>query len=200
MNKFHWLVTEIVRNHIFCTQLQTHLLKLNLSIRFLSVGNRTLSDAGSSHYRNESRSYHPAQIVDNVSAANPASLVVHRDNVLGDSLVVQDAEFPKALSYKTQQNIAGAVASFWRWSRQIELPTDRQLFEIPPQELDGYLAQFFQAAKKPNGEDYNARSLISIRTHLSRYLRDNNYSECIAQSPLFRRSQWALKLRSKSLG
>lgn len=99
-------------------------------------------------------------------------------------------------SRSTVMHIAQAVLLVERWYHQRQSDT-RKVETLPPEILDGYLADFFTHFRKPNGTPYDPRSLSSFRSYLARYLKDYNYPESIACSPCFGRSQQAFAMSKK---
>lgn len=93
----------------------------------------------------------------------------------------------------TVKFIVAAVGTFerWLWTRPGE--TRRPIYEIPPEELDPLLVEFFTTVKKPSGENYHHESFISLRSRLDSYLRDNEYPFSITHSEMFACSQQAFK-------
>ncbi|XP_064597634.1 uncharacterized protein LOC135464079 isoform X1 [Liolophura sinensis] len=107
-------------------------------------------------------------------------------------------------SRNTLSNVCASVTSFERWLRENspdpnQVMETRKMFEIPPPELDVLLVEFFNTVKKPNGEDYNPRSLRSLRTNLARYLKENTYPYSIVTAEVFANSQLAFKNRMRML-
>lgn len=99
----------------------------------------------------------------------------------------------------TVNYMIAAVGTFERWLWSISQEERREIFEIPPEELDSFLVDFFSAVKKPCGGQYNPESFISLRSRLDSYLKDNDYPCSITKSELFAKSQLAFKLRKQEL-
>lgn len=110
---------------------------------------------------------------------------------------IRDVEsIPKA----TVTNMVVSAGVFERWLSQRERNQDaRNCFEIPPEQLDCYLSDFYLSVKTPHGHDYKPRSLECIRWSLDRYLKSTGYSSSIVSSKVFANSQRAFKLRIKEL-
>ncbi|XP_064605694.1 uncharacterized protein LOC135470590 isoform X4 [Liolophura sinensis] len=83
------------------------------------------------------------------------------------------------------------ILVFERWLRNSS-SEGRPLEMIPPDLLDRYLAQFFLTIRTSHGEEFSYRSLLSMRTSLSRFLLDGGYPCNITTSTQFRNSQLAL--------
>lgn len=100
---------------------------------------------------------------------------------------------------KTVRNVVGAVGNFerWLWSRFSE--ETREIFAIPPVELDRYLALFFSEVEKPTGGSFHPESFRSLRSRLESYLKDNSYPESIMHSPSFSESRQAFLQRKLKL-
>ncbi|XP_064597055.1 uncharacterized protein LOC135463632 isoform X8 [Liolophura sinensis] len=99
----------------------------------------------------------------------------------------------------TVNYMIAAVGTFERWLWSVSQEEHREIFEIPPEELDSFLVDFFSAVKKPCGGQYNPESFISLRSRLDSYLKDNDYPCSITKSELFAKSQLAFKLRKQEL-
>ncbi|XP_064597608.1 uncharacterized protein LOC135464060 isoform X1 [Liolophura sinensis] len=100
---------------------------------------------------------------------------------------------------KTVRNVVGAVGNFerWLWSRFSD--ETREIFAIPPAELDRYLALFFSEAEKLTGGSFHPETFRSLRSRLESYLKDNNYPESIMHSPHFSESRRAYHQRKLKL-
>lgn len=91
-------------------------------------------------------------------------------------------------------NITSTVALFERWLWDSHENESRGIHDIPPDELDVYLADFFGTIKQPNGNNYSPGSLKSLRGYLDFYLRCTNYPYSITSiSGIFWKSQEAYK-------
>ncbi|XP_051495823.1 uncharacterized protein KIAA1958 homolog isoform X2 [Apus apus] len=79
-------------------------------------------------------------------------------------------------------------------------PTEtREICQLPPEDLDHYLASFYSSAKKQNGRDFSATSLHFFQTSVEQYLKDHNYKCSVIKGLEFRASQEALKLKQHQL-
>lgn len=91
-------------------------------------------------------------------------------------------------------NITSTVALFERWLWDSHDDEKRGIHDIPPEELDLYLVEFFSTIKLPNGKNYSAGSLRSLRGYLDFYLRCADYPTSITNgSGAFSRSYDAYK-------
>ncbi|XP_048114983.1 uncharacterized protein KIAA1958 isoform X1 [Alosa alosa] len=75
----------------------------------------------------------------------------------------------------------------------------REIYGIPPQELDAYLASFFVDARQKDGSEYEPNSLANYQCGLERYLKEQRYHYSITRDKEFRRSQEALKQKQLEL-
>lgn len=75
----------------------------------------------------------------------------------------------------------------------------REIYTLPPEDLDNYLAWFYTSAKKQNGMDFSANSLYFFQSSIDRYLKDHNYEYSVVKGAEFRTSQEALKLKHQHL-
>ncbi|XP_009980053.1 PREDICTED: uncharacterized protein LOC104375419, partial [Tauraco erythrolophus] len=75
----------------------------------------------------------------------------------------------------------------------------REIYELPPEDLDNYLASFYSSTKRQNGADFSASSLHFLQSNIERYLKDHNYEYSVVKGLEFRASQEALKLKHRQL-
>uniref|UniRef100_A0A8C1KYM6 Si:ch211-126i22.5 n=1 Tax=Cyprinus carpio TaxID=7962 RepID=A0A8C1KYM6_CYPCA len=79
-------------------------------------------------------------------------------------------------------------------------PTEtREIYYIPCQELDIYLASFFVDARQRDGSEYEPNSLANYQCGLERYLKEHHYAYSITRDWEFQRSQDALKQKQLEL-
>uniref|UniRef100_A0A673MQJ6 Si:ch211-126i22.5 n=1 Tax=Sinocyclocheilus rhinocerous TaxID=307959 RepID=A0A673MQJ6_9TELE len=79
-------------------------------------------------------------------------------------------------------------------------PTEtREIYFIPCQELDIYLASFFVDARQRDGSEYEPNSLANYQCGLERYLKEHHYAYSITRDQEFQRSQDALKQKQLEL-
>lgn len=102
-------------------------------------------------------------------------------------------------SVSTSRHVRAAVKNFERWLSRGPTKDRRNIEDIPPEELDGILVEYFGKIKKPYGGDYSPFSLGALRSYLELHLKDHSYPESITRSHAFHRSQVAFKLRRLSL-
>ena len=76
---------------------------------------------------------------------------------------------------------------------------DRELEEIPPQELNLILSEFIIAARTKKGEQYEPSSLRGILTSVDRYLTRREYGKRLFTDPEVTRLRDALKAKQKEL-
>ncbi|XP_064597062.1 uncharacterized protein LOC135463632 isoform X15 [Liolophura sinensis] len=108
----------------------------------------------------------------------------------------------KPKSRTTFAMFASCVGTMHRWIQRKYPDEQRNIENIPPDELDFYLAGFFQEVKKPSGMDYSPESLRTLRSYIQGYLETKNYPESITKSRTFLKSQQVysqrrIQLRSK---
>lgn len=94
---------------------------------------------------------------------------------------------PHSLSQNTVDNSVGAVRTLehWIWQRP-QWKERRCVNDIPPEELDKYLVEFFSSLTH-----YKTYSFSVLRSNLKRYLEITGYPACIKSSPVFENSRRA---------
>ncbi|XP_042650307.1 uncharacterized protein LOC104360957 isoform X2 [Tyto alba] len=75
----------------------------------------------------------------------------------------------------------------------------REIYMLPPEDLDNYLASFYSSAKRQNGMDFSSRSLHIFQSNIERYLKDHNYEYSVVKGLEFRAAQDAFKLKYQHL-
>ncbi|XP_009696156.1 PREDICTED: uncharacterized protein KIAA1958-like [Cariama cristata] len=99
---------------------------------------------------------------------------------------------------KRNRNI-GDIKVFKDWL-VLHCPSEtREIYKLPPEDLDNYLTSFYSSAKRQNGTDFSASSLHIFQTSIERYLKDHNYEYSVVKGLEFRVSQEALKLKHQHL-
>ncbi|XP_064596995.1 uncharacterized protein LOC135463599 isoform X9 [Liolophura sinensis] len=98
----------------------------------------------------------------------------------------------------TRHNIKSTVKTLVSWLTFKGYSKKRQLEEIPAEELDVYMAEFYSTIKTKGGQDYKASSLKKLHTYVQRYLSGVGYPHSLS-SPDFARSQIALREKIKLL-
>ncbi|XP_068518121.1 uncharacterized protein KIAA1958-like isoform X2 [Anas acuta] len=100
---------------------------------------------------------------------------------------------------KKKNRNAGDIKIFRDWL-VLHCPSEaREIYKLPPEDLDNYLAWFYNSAKKQNGMDFSANSLYFFQSSIERYLKDHNYEYSVVKGAEFRTSQEALKLKYQHL-
>ncbi|XP_013056724.3 uncharacterized protein KIAA1958-like isoform X1 [Anser cygnoides] len=100
---------------------------------------------------------------------------------------------------KKRNRNAGDIKIFRDWL-VLHCPSEvREIYTLPPEDLDNYLAWFYTSAKKQNGMDFSANSLYFFQSSIDRYLKDHNYEYSVVKGAEFRTSQEALKLKHQHL-
>lgn len=108
------------------------------------------------------------------------------------------ARCPKETSQYVK-NASSAVSIFGRWFRRKSPGDSRQIEQIPPEELDDLLADFFTTVKKKDGGEYYPRSLHLLRTCLESHLKKTGYPVSITKSVFFNKSSAAFRTRKCQL-
>ncbi|XP_064596913.1 uncharacterized protein LOC135463552 isoform X25 [Liolophura sinensis] len=88
-----------------------------------------------------------------------------------------------------------ALNVFKYWMQKNAVGDNRGIEDIPPEELDEYLSQFFRTATRRDGSHYSPSSLFSLRSGLESYLNSKCYSGSIITGRVFPKSQLAFKTR-----
>ncbi|XP_010290366.1 PREDICTED: uncharacterized protein KIAA1958-like [Phaethon lepturus] len=100
---------------------------------------------------------------------------------------------------KKRNRNAGDIKIFKDWL-VLHCPSEtREIYKLPPEDLNNYLASFYSSAKKQNGTDFSASSLHFFQSSIERYLKDHNYEYSVVKGLEFRASQEALKLKHQHL-
>ncbi|XP_064597378.1 uncharacterized protein LOC135463852 isoform X4 [Liolophura sinensis] len=96
------------------------------------------------------------------------------------------------LPIATIRNIVTCVRTFERWLSEGPYGDNRPMVEIPPAELDQFLADFYRSIKTPQGTEYKLQSKLCLRSNLDRYLKHNEYPSIVSSS-VFHKSQNAFR-------
>ena len=75
----------------------------------------------------------------------------------------------------------------------------RKLLEIPPDELDKLLCNFYINAKKKDNSEYEPDTMSSFSRSIQRYLDDNNTKINILKDEEFKVSREVLKSKRREL-
>ncbi|XP_064596908.1 uncharacterized protein LOC135463552 isoform X20 [Liolophura sinensis] len=94
-----------------------------------------------------------------------------------------------------RRSTVSLTSIFTNWLKESPRSEERKLIDIPPEELDNYLATFFSNVKRRDGSNYLPKSFKTIREAITRHLKETGYPHYIVQSPLFSNSQQAFKRR-----
>ncbi|XP_064606268.1 uncharacterized protein LOC135471122 isoform X5 [Liolophura sinensis] len=94
------------------------------------------------------------------------------------------------------RRIRSRINTFESWLQTSTHKDSRAIEDIPPAELDKYLADFFVTVKTQSGEEFSYNTLCALRGSLERYLRDQEYPYSITTSHMFKESRaaWLKKL------
>lgn len=100
---------------------------------------------------------------------------------------------------KKRNRNSGDIKVFKDWL-VLHCPLEtREVYKLPPQDLDNYLALFYSSAKRQNGTDFSPCSLHFLQSSIERYLKDHSYKYSVVRGLEFRASQEALKLKHQHL-
>ncbi|XP_074783814.1 uncharacterized protein LOC141970830 [Athene noctua] len=103
------------------------------------------------------------------------------------------------LKKKKRNHNTGDIKVFKDWL-VLHYPSEiRDIHELPPQDLDSYLALFYSCAKRQNGADFSASSLHFLQKNIERYLTDHNYGYSVVKGSEFRAAQEAFKVKHQHL-
>lgn len=95
---------------------------------------------------------------------------------------------------KKTKNDMALLSSFMAKEKE-----NRQVEEIPPQELDNYLSRFLLSVRKKNGDEYEPSTLRGFIASIERYLKKCRYSESVITGQNFARTRDSLKSKQKHL-
>jgi hypothetical protein len=76
---------------------------------------------------------------------------------------------------------------------------NRQVYDIPPHELNTLLRPFFLTMRKTDGKEFEPSTLDSILRSIDRHLRDNNYPVSIIRDHAFQSTHAVLTAKKKQL-
>lgn len=97
------------------------------------------------------------------------------------------------------KRILSDVRKFQSWVSGPQYKETRPIQEIPPQELDRYMASFLRGVKTRHGDNYDPNSLHSLRCNIDRYLKDCSYPYSLTKSVEFYQSQAVMKSQRRQL-
>jgi hypothetical protein len=103
----------------------------------------------------------------------------------------------KMKNYNTKVKTKSDLSKFTTWLKARN--ECRNLENMLPKELDGYLARFYLNIRKQDGTEYEPTSLSCFRQSVWRYLKDHGYSTNIMTDPVFIHSTDVLKAKRKEL-
>ena len=95
---------------------------------------------------------------------------------------------------KKTKNDMALLSSFMAKEKE-----NRQVEEIPPQELDNYLSRFLLSVRKKNGDEYEPSTLRGFIASIECYLKKCRYSESVITGQNFARTRDTLKSKQKHL-
>lgn len=118
-----------------------------------------------------------------------------RDHARRRSRIVSADSLPK----QTLSNMLSGAGTFERWLWN-QPGTERQsIVDMPPDQLDQYLADFFTTVTRTPGLDYKVESFQALKVNIDRYFKEAQYPESLKTSPLFARSRDAYSRRRRQL-
>lgn len=93
----------------------------------------------------------------------------------------ETSEFVKNNRNKnTARKTEGNVKILYNWLTEV-CTEARKLYEIPPPELNMYLARFFLSVRRPGGSEYEPETLRGYLGSFARHLRENGYQHNILE-------------------
>lgn len=111
----------------------------------------------------------------------------------------ETSEFVKNNRNKnTARKTEGNVKILYSWLTEV-CTEARKLYEIPPPELNMYLARFFLSVRRPGGSEYEPETLRGYLGSFARHLRENGYQHNIVESHLFSHAREVLMSKRKQL-
>ncbi|XP_015218750.2 uncharacterized protein KIAA1958 [Lepisosteus oculatus] len=111
----------------------------------------------------------------------------------------KQAEANREQNEKTIRSTQTALRNFREFLISKYPSETREIYVIPCNELDSYLASFFVDARQKDGSEYEPNSLANYQCGLERYLKEHRYGYSITRDKEFRRSQEALKQKQLEL-
>ena len=90
---------------------------------------------------------------------------------------------------KTKQTFSRLV----NWLKEFR-NEERDIAQIPPQQLNIYIGGFLMLLKKADGSDYEPDSLTSFHRGIDRYLRESDYPHSIMTSEIFSTSRQVTRI------
>ncbi|XP_064597103.1 uncharacterized protein LOC135463662 isoform X2 [Liolophura sinensis] len=100
---------------------------------------------------------------------------------------------------QTVTNMISGAGTFERWLWSQNGGSRESIADIPPQQLDLYLADFYSTITRSPGVDYKVESFQALKGNINRYLQAANYPECPKSSQMFAKSRDAYHYRRKRL-
>ncbi|MEE6487559.1 hypothetical protein FKM82_014937 [Ascaphus truei] len=104
----------------------------------------------------------------------------------------------KLLDGKKGRNSAD-IKVFREWLCSHHPLEGREVFNIPPGDLDPYLSSFYMDVRKINGLDFSSRTLLFIQTSIDRYMRENCYKHSVTHGHEFSKSQGTMFFKCQQL-
>lgn len=85
---------------------------------------------------------------------------------------------------KRTNNVSGSYARILqRFITNTYTDEHRQLLDLPPATLNGYLETFFRTIRRPGGRNYTWATFRTLMSHLDSYFKENNYPVVLSKAP-----------------
>ena len=92
-----------------------------------------------------------------------------------------------------------AVKQFELWLNVMRPNEIRAVYDIPPTELDEYLAAYFLGTRQKDGSEYEPDTITNYQRGIDRYLQDSGYGHSIIRDKLFDKSRKSLAAKRVQL-
>ncbi|XP_010078856.1 PREDICTED: uncharacterized protein KIAA1958-like, partial [Pterocles gutturalis] len=100
---------------------------------------------------------------------------------------------------KKKKGLNTEISAFKHWLVSHCPSETREVYALPPEDLDNYLGSFYISAKRQDGTDFSSHSLHFFQRNMEKYLKDHDYKYSVVKGVEFRSSQEAWKLRHQHL-
>ncbi|XP_070549668.1 uncharacterized protein [Ptychodera flava] len=117
-----------------------------------------------------------------------------------DYSALDQAEFiEQQQKQNTVRNTNTAVKQFEQWLKAMRPTENRPISDIPPVELDEYLASYFLGARQKDKSEYEPDTLTNYQRGIDRFLQDSGYGHSIIRDKEFEKSRKCLAAKRVSL-
>nr|XP_025039815.1 uncharacterized protein KIAA1958-like [Pelodiscus sinensis]XP_025039816.1 uncharacterized protein KIAA1958-like [Pelodiscus sinensis]XP_025039817.1 uncharacterized protein KIAA1958-like [Pelodiscus sinensis] len=134
-----------------------------------------------------------------LNAANSSALPTLENENSEDNLPVSSNKKTLKKSESKRIRNIGDIKMFRDWLASHYPSETREIFTLPPADLDNYLASFYTRVRKQNGTEFSANSLFFFQSSIDRYLKEHKYEYSVSKGPEFTASQEALKAKCQHL-